>query len=385
MSAPRPLVRRAIAAGMLAAGVAGTGEAQGNKGPGITLIVRDATGLAIVGAELTTSTGSQRSISGADGAFHLVGMIAGPTTLRVRRLGFRPDSVQVDVQPGTPSNLTLTLRSVPQQLAPILVQATARTSGRLSGFYHRREIGNGRFFTREEIEKQNLMHLTDLFRRIPGMAISDRGATSRNSVRIRGGNARCWPLVWLDGNPLAAGEFDLDNIQPNSIDAMEVYSGVATIPAEFMGPRGLGSCGVIVIWSRQGEARPKRRKNAVSAEQLAELVASLKVYTAEQVDIQALPDTSLFTTPHYPDSLFSHAIPGAVVAEFVVDSLGKVENETFGVVLSTHPLFSESVRRAVSDAVFRPAALSGKRVRQLVQLPFKFVPDSTVLRRGGRQ
>jgi outer membrane biosynthesis protein TonB len=151
-----------------------------------------------------------------------------------------------------------------------------------------------------------------------------------------------------------------------------------------MGPRGLGSCGVVVIWSRQGEPRPKKRKNAVTAEQLAALVASLKVYTAEQVDRAAFPDTALFATPRYPDSLFTHAVAGAVLAEFVVDTTGRVEAETFGVVLSSHPLFSESVRHAVTDAAFTPASLNGKRVRQLVQLPFKFVPDSTVLRRGSR-
>ncbi|MGH7720447.1 MAG: TonB family protein [Gemmatimonadaceae bacterium] len=63
---------------------------------------------------------------------------------------------------------------------------------------------------------------------------------------------------------------------------------------------------------------------------------------------------------------------GGVVAEFVVDTAGRVELETFNVVSSTHPRFTEAVRRALPAARFTPALLAGRRVRQLVQLPFRF-------------
>src|SRR5262245_28338271 len=108
MSPSRPLVSRRTTAALasLAIALPGALVAQGNKGgAGITLAVRDSTGIAIVGAELTTSSSSQRSVSGPDGTFRVIGVIAGPTTLHVRRLGYRPDSMQVDVQPGTAMNL----------------------------------------------------------------------------------------------------------------------------------------------------------------------------------------------------------------------------------------------------------------------------------------
>jgi len=68
----------------------------------------------------------------------------------------------------------------------------------------------------------------------------------------------------------------------------------------------------------------------------------------------------------------------------VVDTLGRVELETFGVISSTNPQFTAAVQRVLPDWAYAPAMLNGKRVRQLVQQPFSFVVDSTFLRRANR-
>jgi hypothetical protein len=52
-----------------------------------------------------------------------------------------------------------------------------------------------------------------------------------------------------------------------------------------------------------------------------------------------------------------------------------VETETFGIVSTTHPQLTEAVRQAVLDSRFHPAVLGGRRVRQVVQQPFEFVPQ----------
>jgi len=142
---------------------------------------------------------------------------------------------------------------------------------------------------------------------------------------------------------------------------------------------------VIVVWSREGERKEKRRKKAVTASELADMVASLKVYTTEQVDVPARSDSLSRPQPQYPEALLFTGVPGQVLAEFVVDTLGHVELDTFGVISSTNPKFTQAVQRALPDWAYAPAMLSGKRVRQLVQQPFSFVVDSTVLRRMGRQ
>ena len=63
-----------------------------------------------------------------------------------------------------------------------------------------------------------------------------------------------------------------------------------------------------------------------------------------------------------------------MIVEFVVDIDGKADMGTFGAVLSTNNRFTDAVRQAVTAARFTPAWLGGRRVRQLVQLPFTFSP-----------
>jgi TonB family protein len=211
------------------------------------------------------------------------------------------------------------------------------------------------------------MRTTDMLRMVPGLHITTSDAGDSH-VRIRGDN--CWPSVWIDGAPANAAEFDVDWVTPADIAGIEIYSSIATVPPEFVDPLGPRLCGTIVIWTRQGE--PKKKK-PISAAQLAELVASLKVYTADQVDVPARPDSSALAAPLYPDAFYKQRVPGRVLAEFVVDTAGRPEPETIGIVSSTDPLFAASVVRALSEARFVPARLGGHPVRQIVQQPFNFV------------
>jgi TonB family protein len=61
-----------------------------------------------------------------------------------------------------------------------------------------------------------------------------------------------------------------------------------------------------------------------------------------------------------------------VVAEFVVDSAGRVEDGTVGIISSTAPLFTDAVRSALTTASYIPAVKGGHPVRQLVQQRFQF-------------
>jgi periplasmic protein TonB len=76
--------------------------------------------------------------------------------------------------------------------------------------------------------------------------------------------------------------------------------------------------------------------------------------------------------PRYPDILRSGGVEGEVLAQFVVDTLGRVEVATFRVLRSTHALFEQSVRSALPNMRFLPAEVGGRRVKQLVQQPFVF-------------
>ncbi len=181
-----------------------------------------------------------------------------------------------------------------------------------------------------------------------------------------------------------AGEFDLDSVDPRTFEGIEIYSGPASVPAEFLGNRAVSSSGgTIILWSKEGQLRPRRKKKdePSAAAIIEKMVAAQTVFTATEVDTPAAPDSGDLIRPVYPDSMFNNAVPGRALAEFVVDATGDVNMDTFSIVTATHPQFGEAVRRAVKDQRYRPAVRRGSRVQQVVQQPFDFVPDSAMLRR----
>lgn len=350
----------------------------------LSISVRDSLGRSIAGAELTVDGTPVRGVTDERGELRFNAVRGGPATLHIRRLGFRPTSLDVMVDQRVPVTTVVTLSPIAQRLAPIIVKGSNAYTGRMAGFYQRRDLGIGHFVSREKLEQENPGQLTDVFRRLPGVQITSTRFI-RNAIRFRGNSGSCWPLVWLDGAPLPTAEFDLDFLAPSSIEGIEVYSGISQVPPQFMGARGMGSCGVIVVWSREGERREKKRKKPVTATELADMVASLKVYTPDQVDVPARSDSLSRPQPLYPETLLFTGVPGQVLAEFVVDTLGHVELDTFGVISSTNPKFTQAVQRALPDWAYAPAMLNGRRVRQLVQQPFNFVVDSALMRRANRQ
>jgi TonB family protein len=195
-----------------------------------------------------------------------------------------------------------------------------------------------------------------------------RGAQGR-SVTL--GGASCSPLVFVDGFPATAGAFDLDMIELGSLEGVEVYSSSTSIPAELIGPRGPGRCGVIALWS--SPSRP-REQVVASADDIASLVASRAVLTADQVDTAA--EYHGWAEPTYPASELGARISGRVVVEFIVDTLGQVEASSITVVTATNSAFASAARAAVSRGRFTPAVLSGKRVRQVVRLGIDFDPNA---------
>jgi TonB family protein len=350
--------------------------AQGAAAPGTILIsVRDSSGTRIAGAQVSVRGTELYGVTDEQGQLQLRSIQPGRVRLDVRRLGFRPTALDVTVAGKATTETDVTLVRVAQQLSPVLIRGTAGDfPARMAGFFDRRDKGIGRFLMRQEIEKGNPSELTDVFRRLPSVRVVST-ASIRHAIRLRG--QRCAPLVWMDGFPLTAAEFDLDLVAPETVEAIEVYSGVSEVPARFMGPQGLGSCGVIVIWSRHTDLRPNRgQRNGVNASAVAALVASLKVYTADEVDTPARPDTTAPARPAYPAMLFAEGVNGKVTAEFVVDTTGRVVMETFNVISSSDAAFTAAVRDALPTATYIPALLHGHPVKQVVHQPFNFVVDS---------
>lgn len=240
------------------------------------LVVDNATEAPLQGARVTllSERGGrlQTVTTGRDGRFSFTPH-PGHYSFRVERLGY------VDV--STPRvrvvrdsvELEIRMRDDAVMLAPVTVVARAgRTSPVLAGFYHRLENGFGRYITREQIERRKPGQLSDMLRMLPGVQLRGRRSGigydvvfSRSLTRPGG----CPVQVFLDGmlvnrptlatqgrdtlrdNSSPADEaIPIDHLaDPSEVEGIEVYPGLAGMPAAFMGPNA--RCGTVAIWTRE--------------------------------------------------------------------------------------------------------------------------------------
>lgn len=76
--------------------------------------------------------------------------------------------------------------------------------------------------------------------------------------------------------------------------------------------------------------------------------------------------------PRYPEMLRTGGIEGEVLAQFVVDTSGRAEMSSLKILKSSHDLFSSAVRQTLPSMRFYAAETGGRKVKQLVQMPFNF-------------
>ena len=374
-TAGTPWAGRVISAAVwltVAAALATSTASAQNVGPRISGLVVDSLGTPIPNAQITIDGTTHRATTDANGGFLLVGVPPGPITLLVRRIGFVPTSLPMRLSASGASQLMVTMAVAPERLTPVNVEAPRQVyDARLAGYYDRAaKRASGHIITRERIDRAHSKRLVDLVRQVPSVRVAvTRGWGTVAFIR----GAACPPVVFIDGFAASAGPFDLEMIDLASVEGIEVYAGMGSIPAEFSTPRG-DRCGVIAIWSRPFRPReePAEEKRAGDAI-IDALVKARLVFLPETVDSAAvLLDGTLSTT--YPDSLLRHNVGGTVMTRFVVDTAGFVEANTLTVIASSHALFARAALVALRAAQFSPAYRQGQRVRQVVALPFRFSP-----------
>jgi TonB family protein len=346
-------------------------------------MVHDSAGGVISSARVSMKASGIETLTDSAGAFRIVDLPPGDAILEVRRLGYRPVSARVTISAGSELEVGVNLAPVPEQLAPVQVRARAQPyDSRLAGFMERKSKHAGYFVTRERLDQMSSGRFIDALHEMPGVSARTlRGGVV--TVSLRG--ARCAPVFYMDGFPATAGIMDLGMIDLSGVEGIEVYSGMSTIPAEFMTVAGGESCGVIAVWSRPFRPKP-RSHQSVSVAEVERLVAEMRVFTADEVTRPVALIGGGTVQPVYPDSLWNAGISGRVVAQFIVDQAGRIESGTVTIASATHPSFASAVRVALERAVFHPALLDGEPVRQLVELPFDFQPlaspqDSTAASR----
>lgn len=188
-----------------------------------------------------------RSLSDQDGRFFFVVENAGLYHLAVSGFGYDSTATaNVAVAPDQDLYLELEVQPVAFGLDPIKVTAPQRVpylEG--TGFYSRMRRGQGTYLTPRDLERVPSAFPTQLLRRIAGISVGHDGSiTIRGITGFMGGP--CRPNIVVDGMMLR--DVSLDDVVPMTwIDAIEVYKGPATVPAQW---RGAGVCGVIAVWTK---------------------------------------------------------------------------------------------------------------------------------------
>lgn len=359
-------------AGLLAMGPAATAQVfSPSSAQTVTLRgkVLGSDGAPIRGAEVLVEGMPRRAVTQDDGSYTLQGVPVGTVRLMARRLGYVPTRMDFEVTPGNP-RLDWRLPPMAAQLAAFRVTERREPfDARLEGFRSRSERRQGgHYVTRDRIEQSANRRTLDLIATIPGVRLTTPTRGSGISVRLR--SARCPPLVFVDGFPASAGEFDLESIDLYVIEGIEVYLSSSTVPAEFMGPRGLEQCGVIAFWSRPAQLRAERPRLRPAALAFSDSVRAA-AYSADAVDepaaiFAAEPEVT------YPDSLWRAGVAGGATVDFVVDERGLINWATVREVSATHPAFMNAVLASLRTSQWSAARRGGRPVSQVVVFSVAF-------------
>jgi hypothetical protein len=221
-------------------------------------VVRNPDGTIIEGATVAISGNSTRTDS--VGFFRLVASRRDTITIAVRRMGYNPISALLTDKELTGDTLLIVLDPSAQQLAQMTVKPRdLRSAFGFGSFEERRARGNGVFVTQADIEKRNAGRLSDVMRNKRGVQVMPNGRgggmvrfVNYQSRNMQGRN--CAPLIWLDG--VKAPGMEIDEIPPNTVAGVELYSNIATTPAQFSAGQVDRPCGTIVIWTREPGSKP---------------------------------------------------------------------------------------------------------------------------------
>jgi hypothetical protein len=216
------------------------------------------------------------AITDSAGQFVFPHVSPGYYQIHAQRVGFEPTrQAGMRVRDRDTVSLEIRLGKDVIILAPVEVVARSerRASPILEDFYHRVRSGTGRYITREQIEARNAFYVSDLLVSIPGIHVMPNQGTMGRNVYMSRTLPRsdgCPVQIYVDGahiNPrllmsapggdtltvMTAQDpgFSIDDVvHPASIEGIEVYAGLASVPAQFMGPDA--RCGTVAIWTRRG-------------------------------------------------------------------------------------------------------------------------------------
>lgn len=231
-------------------------------------VVDDSTQQPIAGARLILLNryGKTAGYQETDslGRFRFTPRDNGRYRLDARAVGYRPALQTVLWMMEDRSFAGLEVRLTPHValLAPVEVVALSapRRSPILDNMEFRRRHGLGFMISRQEIEERHPLRVTDILQEAPGVRVDRQGSGASRRVIHLGppmpgpGGGDCPAQIFLDGmlatRNVAGGDMTVDDlVDPADVEAIEIFKGLASVPAEFLNPQS--RCGVIAIWTKR--------------------------------------------------------------------------------------------------------------------------------------
>jgi len=214
-----------------AAAPTAAGLASGASRASLRGTVTDSAGKSVPGARVALPGSREEAMTDSAGAFSLSGR-SGTQALIVRKLGYRPAEVIVNLTLRTPREVVVRLNTYVPTLEAVLIEARRNFALERVGFTTRQKTGMGRYLIQTDLDRRHALVVSDFLRHLPGARASGLENTTCTSY-------------WIDGSKWLA---DADEIvSPNEVGAIEVYNFPA-VPPEFSD--FAGACRVIVIWTK---------------------------------------------------------------------------------------------------------------------------------------
>lgn len=184
------------------------------------------------------------------------GIPRGNRLVTVRRQGFEYRRRGTDFVGGDTVRTQVEMTPAPIELEGITVTTWGRSMRLVrNGFYARQRRGLGAFMTRERLDQIRPYRITDAFRYMRGFMVRPNGGDDIVTSSRGSSLHACTPSVYIDGMQMftrdARDQSDaLRMVPPEDVEGIEAYQGPGSVPAEYnmMGT----TCGVILIWTRQG-------------------------------------------------------------------------------------------------------------------------------------
>jgi hypothetical protein len=208
---------------------------------------------SIRGATVTLDHTIEAGTTDSSGIVRVPGLPEGGHIIEVVARGYQAYFDNFNSGSNVPQPIQLAL--LPIQASDTATAKGQTTALRFTGFDARRTKGQGKFFTRAQLDAASGRPLANLLKTDAGAFIvsGPHGESELAKRSPASASPPCYAAVVRDGVRIypfpGAQPPDLDKIFAEQLVGLELYARPATVPAEL---RDAATCGALVLWTRDG-------------------------------------------------------------------------------------------------------------------------------------